>query len=223
MYASPEQIKGEPLDPRTDVYSVAATLYYLLAGRAPFQGSDAAATLAKIVSEPPPPIRTIRPEISAELERIILKGLDRNRDRRWRDLGEFASALLPFAPGRLQIGGLGLRAAAFILEVHLSKFLIITLMSTVTGLATRGQAAHAFRNSYVFGAVLDIAIYFVAFFLIEPFWGASPGKLMLGLRVRGKGTTAPGAGDDPQAQPHLLGDQRRPVGGDHHRGGPHDQ
>ena len=41
LYASPEQIKGQTVDPRTDVYSLAATLYYLLAGKAPFEGGDA--------------------------------------------------------------------------------------------------------------------------------------------------------------------------------------
>ena len=122
FYASPEQIKGEALDARTDVYSVAATLYYLLAGRAPFQGSDAAATLAKIVSDPPPPIRTIRPEVAPPSSNASsLEGWRRNRDRRYRDLGELASALLPFAPGRLQIGGLGLRLAAYLLDSQVDQ------------------------------------------------------------------------------------------------------
>src|SRR5207245_1482888 len=68
-FASPEQLRGEPLDPRTDVYSVAGTFYYLLTGKAPFQSSDAGAALARIVSEPPPPMRSVRPEIPAALER----------------------------------------------------------------------------------------------------------------------------------------------------------
>ena len=57
LYASPEQIKCDPIDARTDVYSVAATLYFLLTGRPPFQEADAAATLARIVSEPAPSLR----------------------------------------------------------------------------------------------------------------------------------------------------------------------
>src|SRR5262249_47802583 len=52
LFASPEQIKGETVGPHSDVYSVSATLYYVLTGRAPFQGGDAAATLARIASEP---------------------------------------------------------------------------------------------------------------------------------------------------------------------------
>ncbi len=193
LYASPEQIKGESLDARTDVYSVSATLYYLLAGRAPFQGTDAAATLAKIVSEPPPPIRSIRPEISVELERILLKGLERNRDRRYRDLGELSEALLPFAPGRLQIGGLGLRIAAFLLEVQVSKFLLITLITSIAAIVAQGKSTAWLWNNILIGIGLDALIYLVAYFVIEPILGASPGKWLLNLRVRGEGTSSPGA------------------------------
>ena len=192
LYASPEQIKGESLDPRTDVYSVSATLYYLLAGRAPFQGSDAAATLAKIVSDPPPPIRSIRPDLSAELERIIHRGLERNRDRRWRNLGELASALLPFAPGRLRMGGLWLRIAAFVIDVNLSKFLIILAINVVLFAGMRGTKHSVIEDNFAIGAVLDPVLFLVFFFIIEPFWGASPGKWLLRLRVRGEGTSAPG-------------------------------
>ncbi len=60
-YASPEQIKGEQVDARSDVYSVAATLYYLLAGGPPHQASEATQALARIVSEEAPPVRSVRP------------------------------------------------------------------------------------------------------------------------------------------------------------------
>ena len=191
LYASPEQIKGEVLDPRTDVYSVAATLYYLLAGRAPFQGSDAASTLAKIVSEPPRPIRALRPDLPAELERIIHRGLERNRERRYRDLGELAEALLPFAPGRLRIGGLGLRAAALLMEVFLTKWVIIALVNVIVALASRGVKSPSFTEEYMLSAALDLAIFGIAYFLVEPIWGASPAKLLLGLRIKGAGGETP--------------------------------
>ena len=64
LYASPEQIKRDEVDERTDVYSVSATLYYLLTGRPPVRAKDAAEALARIASEPAPPLRGLRPEIS---------------------------------------------------------------------------------------------------------------------------------------------------------------
>ena len=189
LYASPEQIKGESLDARTDVYSVSATLYFLLAGRPPFQGSDAAATLAKIVSEPLPSLRSIRPEISAELDRIVLKGLERNRDRRWSDMDELATALLPFSPGRLQIGGLGLRFGAFVLDVNLPKLVVLSLNMAASYTRADGDALRSVSENFAVSAALDQAIFLISFLAIEPLTGASPGKWLLGLRVRGQGTT----------------------------------
>ena len=60
LFASPEQIKSEAVGPQSDLYSTAATLYSLLTGQAPFQGGDSAATLARIVSEPAPSMRSLR-------------------------------------------------------------------------------------------------------------------------------------------------------------------
>ncbi len=112
---------------RTDVYSVSATLYFLLAGRPPHEASDAASTLAKIVADPVPPLRTVRPEIPQALDRVVLKGLERSRDRRWPELEELRKALLPFVAGRVTIGGVGLRAAAFFLDIFALKFVAIFL------------------------------------------------------------------------------------------------
>ena len=60
LYSSPEQVKAEKVDAQSDVYSVAATLYFLLTGQAPFQSGDAMATLARIVSDDPPSLRTLQ-------------------------------------------------------------------------------------------------------------------------------------------------------------------
>ncbi|MBX6316074.1 MAG: protein kinase, partial [Isosphaeraceae bacterium] len=191
LYASPEQIKGEPVDRRTDVYSVAATLYFLLTGRPPFQGSDAAATLAKIVSDPLPPVRSLRPEIPAELDRVLLKGLERSRERRWPDLAALRDALIPFAPGRLAMGGVGLRLTAFLIDVHLLKFLILTVIGLVRFAASGGRWWGWLAASHPLIVGLDVAIYLISFGLIESLWGCSPGKWLVRLRVRGQGAGKP--------------------------------
>src|SRR5262245_8425293 len=116
LFAPPEQVRGEGVDQQSDLYAVAATLYYLLAGRAPFEGGDAAAVLARTVADPVPPLRARRPEVPAALERVVLRGLERDRLRRWRDLDELRAALLPFAPGRLSAGGVGLRFGAYLID-----------------------------------------------------------------------------------------------------------
>lgn len=189
LYASPEQIKGNSVDIRTDVYSVAATLYYLLAGRPPFQARDAAATLAKIVSEEPPPLRELRKDIPAGLEAVIRRGLDRDRDRRWRDLDELQAALLPFLPSRMSIGGIGLRVGAFLADIlsftaaiFAVHFAIITLISKL-----RPELIPAiddlFKNRYFIVHAGSVVIWIVYFALAEHHWGCTFGKWLAGLRV----------------------------------------
>src|SRR5581483_1051054 len=105
LFASPEQVRGEPLDERTDVYSVAATLYCLLTGRAPHQTGDAAATLARIAADDVSSLRKLRPDVPVSLDKVILHGLERDRQRRFRNLEELRTALTPFLPEQLSIGG----------------------------------------------------------------------------------------------------------------------
>jgi serine/threonine protein kinase len=114
LFAAPEQIKKEQVDTQSDLYSVAATLYFLLTGQAPFQTSDPMATMARIVSEDPPSMRKLRPELPKDLDKVVLRGLERDRKRRWRSLDEFRQALLLFLPAER----CGSRAPLFRLSVR---------------------------------------------------------------------------------------------------------
>jgi hypothetical protein len=195
LFASPEQVRGEALAPTTDVYSVAATLYYLLVGRAPFEGGDAASTLARIVSDPAPPLRDQRPEISPALERVVLRGLERQRERRWQTLGEFRAALLPFVPGKLSFGGMGIRLGAYVLDLLVLVPLnsVGTFLAILTGLMVAGQVAGGLP--YLAGLLLGSAPFLLYFAILEGIGGCSLGKWLLGLRVCGReGGEAPGPG-----------------------------
>ena len=181
LYASPEQIKAEELDAQTDVYSVAATLYFLLTGRAPHEGRDAASTLAKIVSETPPTVRSLRPEVPRELEAAVMKGLERSRDRRWRDLHDLREGLLPFAAGRTTIGGFGLRIGAYIFDIEGNKFVAIFLANFITLVQSGRNLGTA--TSMLMSTVFDIVFFVVNFAVVETWLGCSPGKKLLRLRV----------------------------------------
>ena len=98
-YASPEQAgylkEGEHLDPRSDLYSFGIVMYEMLAGRAPFQATNPHGYILKHVTEKPAPIRETNPEakVPPQLESIIMKSLEKNRDNRFRTAAEFASSL----------------------------------------------------------------------------------------------------------------------------------
>ncbi len=92
-YMSPEQAEGKPVDARSDVFSLGAVLYEMLAGRRPFEGDSYLKTLAAILRDPPPPIGTIRPDVPAPLARIVARALEKRPEDRYASAGEMEREL----------------------------------------------------------------------------------------------------------------------------------
>jgi serine/threonine-protein kinase len=78
-YASPEQILGEPPDPRSDLFSLGVVLYELLAGTPPFGGSDDRSATSRIRNEPPPPLGRFVADLSPALERLVVRACRNSR------------------------------------------------------------------------------------------------------------------------------------------------
>jgi serine/threonine protein kinase len=101
LYMSPEQLSGEKVDARSDIYSFALIVYQTLTGALPFQGDNTQAIMIRRLTEAPLSTRMVNPNvhIPPEMERALLCGLARNREERFRTAGEFVAALIAGACG----------------------------------------------------------------------------------------------------------------------------
>ncbi len=113
-FMSPEQLRGKPLDPRTDVYSLALLTYEMLTGKLPFEGRTQQEMMIARLRAEPIPIRQKRPDLNfpEAVEQVLLKGMAREADHRYQTAPEFAAALAA-AAGNAPRGNSGVLGRLF--------------------------------------------------------------------------------------------------------------
>jgi eukaryotic-like serine/threonine-protein kinase len=92
-YMSPEQIRGDDLDPRADVFSLGLLLYEMATGQKAFSGGTGGVIIEAILSRTPTPVRTLNPEIPIELEAIINKAIEKDKAKRYQSAAELRADL----------------------------------------------------------------------------------------------------------------------------------
>ncbi len=101
LYMSPEQMRSaKTVDSLANIWALGTILFELVTGRPPFLAESLPELVLQITAEPPPPLRSIRPEVPAALEAVVLRCLEKDRQRRYANVAELAVALFPFAPKR---------------------------------------------------------------------------------------------------------------------------
>ena len=110
-YMAPEQVRGDDLDGRADLYALGVTLYWLLTGKKPFEGNSDFMILQAVLSDPAPSPREHNPGIPKQLERIVLQLLEKDPQRRMKSGAELHDALVGLIPARTT------ETTAFISEV----------------------------------------------------------------------------------------------------------
>src|SRR5436190_2744212 len=93
VFMSPEQIRGKPLDGRSDIYALGIVAFEMLTGTLPFQGRNAQETMIARLRGRPTPLRQVRPELPGSLEKALARAMESNPDDRYGTALEFAEAL----------------------------------------------------------------------------------------------------------------------------------
>ncbi|HEV8118913.1 MAG TPA: bifunctional serine/threonine-protein kinase/formylglycine-generating enzyme family protein, partial [Thermoanaerobaculia bacterium] len=92
-YMSPEQAQGKSVDARSDVFSLGCVLYEMFSGRRPFQQDSNLLTLAAILRDPVPPVRSVRPDVPPEVDRVVARSLEKEPEHRYPSAVEMRDAL----------------------------------------------------------------------------------------------------------------------------------
>jgi eukaryotic-like serine/threonine-protein kinase len=102
VYMSPEQARSEDLDVRTDIFSFGVVLYEMATGKKPFTGTNVVTTLHAVINSKPAPPRTVNPAVPKELEAIIGKAMEKDRDQRYKNASEMKTDLARLSSERLK-------------------------------------------------------------------------------------------------------------------------
>lgn len=132
-YLSPEQATGNPVDQRTDIYSLGVILYQMLGGRVPFTGTTPVAIAIKQTMEEPPPITQMNPALPHGVVAVIMRALAKKPEQRYATAGELARALRAALPAQYQDGPKGhLSTSKLVLGSENSDMASMSLLSNDT-------------------------------------------------------------------------------------------
>jgi hypothetical protein len=192
-FCSPEQLRGEELNARSDMYSVGATLFYLLTGRTPFEAKNMVQLLATVLEQRAPSPKQFRSEVPKGLAKAVLRCLEKQSGERFKSYADLAQALAPYSSTAPTPATLSLRFLAGVVDTVLLCGLAFAINISAFGslMAFMDQAMQLSPKvlACVFGFTGIAVLYYAAF---EGLWGAAVGKALCGLRVVGPDRNPPG-------------------------------
>lgn len=183
-YASPEQLRGDDLDVRADIYSVGATLYTLLTGKAPFEGRNAVQVVANAINQKPTSLCELRADTPPVLAQVVARCLAKEPAGRYADYSTLREALLPFSSKVPEPASLKQRMAAGWIDFIAALLIPYMALLFSVNLVEFHFGMFAERTLYSARFYLTFICFGLLYFtLTEGIFGAGLGKWAFGLRV----------------------------------------
>ncbi len=192
-FCSPEQLRGDELNVRSDTYSVGATLFYLLTGRTPFEAKNPVQLLATVLEQRAPSPKKFRPAIPQGLARVVLRCLEKQPGERFKNYTELSQAIAPYNSAAPTPATLGLRFLAgvidlLVLNVVWMPMMFLTGRNPLDFPNLAGQTPTRLLLMLL-PCLAGMILYYA---LLEGLWGAAAGKAICRLRVVGPDRNVPG-------------------------------
>ena len=181
-FAAPEQLRGQDIDARADIYAVGATLYFLLTGKPTHDADSLVALIAAVLEKKPADVRALRPEVPRGLAQTVMRCLEKDPARRFPNYASLRAAIEPFSSAAPAPAMLGLRFVAGVIDGTIASLPEwIALMTTADSLEAIWLTQ---RTGFTFAPWLLGAAWAIAYFAVqEGIWGTTFGKMLCGLRV----------------------------------------
>ncbi len=200
FYISPEQAEGRhDLTPATDLYSLGASLFHMLTGRVPFDGSSAAVIMTMHLTEPAPSVRALKPEISAGAEALVMRLMQKRPEDRYPDAISLIHDIERVQAGEsLMRKGRAASARAYSAPTTVER----ENKPSHTAIPTRGVRRRQARSDFSLGGVLIILLALGALLLlVNPFSSRETGaqRTASGKPADDAAGTPDDAGDEVQA------------------------
>jgi hypothetical protein len=187
-FSSPEQLRGDELTVRSDIYSLGVTFYHLLTGRLPFEGDNVVHLLSSVLEKQPEFPDSFRASIPDGLAKIVLKCLRKDPMLRFASYEDLRRALLPFVASRAVPAKLFMRFKAWVMD-HVLLYLAAEVFFLVI-LKVADRLTDFSEVVMTLSVTLPLPILYFA--CLEARRGASLGKAAFGLRVVGLDEEMPG-------------------------------
>ncbi len=184
-FAAPEQLRGQDIDARADIYAVGATLYFLLTGKPTHEADSLVALIAAVLEKKPADVRTLRPDVPRGLARAVMRCLEKDPARRFKDYAGLRAAIEPFSSTAPTPATLGLRFVAGVVDtciIFIPEMLATSVLGDVPQdhwLTTRTLPSFAWWLG-------EMATFSAYYGLQEGLWGTTIGKALCGLRIAGR-------------------------------------